>query len=317
MLRHIDVDGDVAVAMKLLHGARQRGHDRRNLGQRADDGEPRREPRAFELARHLVAHDVGLLAAPSAPADRRRAPPPRSRSPTAASSAHARDCRHACARARQFRGWHRSAHWSRAPAARSLPEIRPRAARRGRSGWRRDCARCASAAPGRSAPAAPWSTAARRVSAAKGCADGAIEAARFVVDFGGVARHRDQVVAVVAEIDIALDQPQPLILGALRIALAVLAGRRASSASGRRGRLPSHSERDECTSLLVDRAASLASTSPTAAIRTAARRSIAEICRRLPPAKRHRPPACADRRRAAGRKRARPHAGRASTARCR
>jgi hypothetical protein len=27
----------------------------------ADDGEARRKPRAFQLARHLIAHDFGLL----------------------------------------------------------------------------------------------------------------------------------------------------------------------------------------------------------------------------------------------------------------
>ena len=37
----------------------------------------RREPRALEMARDLVAHDVGLLAHLLRPADRRRAPPPR------------------------------------------------------------------------------------------------------------------------------------------------------------------------------------------------------------------------------------------------
>ena len=49
----------------------------------------------------------------------------------------------------------------------------------------------------------------------EGHADGAVEAARLVVDFGGVAGDRDQVAAIVAEIDVALDQAQLLILGTL------------------------------------------------------------------------------------------------------
>ena len=66
-------------------------------------------------------------------------------------------------------------------------------------------------------------------------ADGAVEAAGFVVDFRGVARHCDQITAVVAEVDIALDQAQLLVLGALRIALPVFGvgrrfARRASAA---------------------------------------------------------------------------------------
>ena len=56
-------------------------------------------------------------------------------------------------------------------------------------------------------------------STAKVDADGAVEAARLVVDLGGVAGDRDQKAAVVAEIDVALDQAQPLVLGALHIAL--------------------------------------------------------------------------------------------------
>ena len=33
MFGHVDVDGDVARAIELLHGARQRGHDRRHVDQ--------------------------------------------------------------------------------------------------------------------------------------------------------------------------------------------------------------------------------------------------------------------------------------------
>jgi hypothetical protein len=52
-------------------------------------------------------------------------------------------------------------------------------------------------------------------------ASGAIEPLRFVVDFGSVASHCDEVTAVGAEIDVALDQAQVLILRAARVALAV------------------------------------------------------------------------------------------------
>ena len=55
------LDGDAAVAVDFLHGARERGHDRRDLGDRADHREARGEPRALEMARDLVAHDVGLF----------------------------------------------------------------------------------------------------------------------------------------------------------------------------------------------------------------------------------------------------------------
>ena len=50
--------------------------------------------------------------------------------------------------------------------------------------------------------------------------DGAIEALRLVVDLERVARDRDQIAAVVAEIDRALDQPQPLIFRSRHVALA-------------------------------------------------------------------------------------------------
>src|SRR4051794_34331551 len=41
--------------------------------------------------------------------------------------------------------------------------------------------------------------------------DRAIEGENFVVELGGVASDRYQEAAVVAEIDVALDQPQPLV----------------------------------------------------------------------------------------------------------
>ena len=52
-------------------------------------------------------------------------------------------------------------------------------------------------------------------------ADDAVEAQHLVLDLRGIARDRDQVTAVVAEIDGALDQPQPHILRTRRITLPV------------------------------------------------------------------------------------------------
>ncbi len=46
----------------------------------------------------------------------------------------------------------------------------------------------------------------------------AVEAPDFVLDLGGIAGDRNQITAFLAEIDIALDQPQPLILGSVDIA---------------------------------------------------------------------------------------------------
>ena len=61
VFRYINGDSDVPVAMELLHGARQCGHDRRNVDQRPDYGGTRHEPRTLQLSRHLIAHDVGLF----------------------------------------------------------------------------------------------------------------------------------------------------------------------------------------------------------------------------------------------------------------
>ena len=47
-----------------------------------------------------------------------------------------------------------------------------------------------------------------------------IEGVGFVLDLGGVARDRDEIAAVLAEIDGALDQPQLLVLRPGHIALA-------------------------------------------------------------------------------------------------
>ena len=70
--------------------------------------------------------------------------------------------------------------------------------------------------------------------------DGAVEGEHLVVEFGGVAADRDQEAAVVAEIDVALDEPQPLFLGALHVALAAAVGigRHRHSRRGAAGRDP-------------------------------------------------------------------------------
>ena len=81
--------------------------------------------------------------------------------------------------------------------------------------------------------------------------DGAVEGQHLVVEFGGVAADRDQEAAVVAEIDVALDQPQPLILRALHVALAAAVGIGRHDCSLRCGSPRSHSERDEVTSGLL------------------------------------------------------------------
>ena len=47
--------------MDLLHGPAQRLDRGRDLGDRADDGEPRGDAGALQMMRDLVAHHVGLL----------------------------------------------------------------------------------------------------------------------------------------------------------------------------------------------------------------------------------------------------------------
>ena len=77
----------------------------------------------------------------------------------------------------------------------------------------------------------------------------AVEAARLLVDLGGVAGDRDEIAALLAEIDGALDEAQLLAFGAVDVSLA--GARRAPSdtlRSARCGSAASHSERDERTS---------------------------------------------------------------------
>src|SRR5215472_1248018 len=60
-LRHVDVDGDLAIAVNFFHGAGQRGDNGRNIDQRGNPAGTRRQSRPLELPRYLVAQDVGLL----------------------------------------------------------------------------------------------------------------------------------------------------------------------------------------------------------------------------------------------------------------
>ena len=46
----------------LFHRAREREYDRPHVGHGADRRDARRKPRALEMARDLIAHDLGLLA---------------------------------------------------------------------------------------------------------------------------------------------------------------------------------------------------------------------------------------------------------------
>ena len=59
---------------------------------------------------------------------------------------------------------------------------------------------------------------------AEGDDERAVEAARLLVDLGGVAGDRDEIAALLAEIDGALDEAQLLVFGAVDVALAGAAG---------------------------------------------------------------------------------------------
>src|SRR6516162_1887134 len=61
-LGRVDVDGDTAMVMNLFHRASERHYHRTHIGDGTDRGDARGEPRALEMARDLVAHNLGLLA---------------------------------------------------------------------------------------------------------------------------------------------------------------------------------------------------------------------------------------------------------------
>ena len=69
----IDLDVDTAIAMDLLHGPAQRLDRGRDLGDSADDGEPRSDTRALQMVRDLIAHHIGLLQDLASRMDRRHA----------------------------------------------------------------------------------------------------------------------------------------------------------------------------------------------------------------------------------------------------
>ena len=77
-----------------------------------------------------------------------------------------------------------------------------------------------------------------------------VEGADLLVDLGRIAGHRDQEAAVVAEIDRALDQAQPLVLRAARRSRVRVPSGPRRDAAGPRGAAgsPSHSEREARTS---------------------------------------------------------------------
>ena len=61
LLVSVHLDGQVFVAMDLLHRTRERGYDRYNLANRTDHGKAGGEPSALEVTCHLVAHDIDLF----------------------------------------------------------------------------------------------------------------------------------------------------------------------------------------------------------------------------------------------------------------
>ena len=57
----LELDGDAAIAVDLLHGPPQRLDRGRDLGDGADDGDARGDAGALQMMGHLVAHHVGLF----------------------------------------------------------------------------------------------------------------------------------------------------------------------------------------------------------------------------------------------------------------
>ena len=142
----------------------------------------------------------------------------------------------------------------------------------------------------------------------------AVERARLVLDLLGIARDRDQIAAVLAEIDGALEHAQPLVLGAARIAAPGAVGLAVASSSRSCGRPVSHSERDERISGLASaerRDLPVPARQRQLEQRLAERR--ARRGRRIARARRRRRPACAGRRRAGGRRSAPPRRDRSRT----
>ena len=198
---------------------------RRHFDQRADNGRARGKPRAFELTRHLVAHDVGLLQ--NLVSERIGA---------ARRGLVDDDRQRRLQRMRQIADM----------GARALDDFAVGLDQgvgfaRQRSDLDREFALQTFGAAGADRGEALGNAGERRQPEAdlqrrrqqqrhgqrgKRNGDGAIEAVGFVVDFRGVAGHRNQITAVAAEIDVAFDQAQFLVLGAFCIVLAGIRRRR-------------------------------------------------------------------------------------------
>ena len=213
--------------------ARERGDDRRDLGHGADHGRARRDARALEMALHLVAHDVGLLA-------------------------HLGGERIVAARGRLVDDdRERRLQRMREIAdmgARALDDLAVRLDQRiGLARERRDLLGKAALQPlggaGADRREALGDALERREAEphlehrgeqqhdrqhAEGDRDRAVEGLGLVLDLQRIARDRDPVAPLLAEIDGALDQAQALVLGAAARS-ACACRRRRSARSGPRG----------------------------------------------------------------------------------
>ena len=210
-------------------------------------GDARRQPRAFEMARDLVAHDLGLLA-------------------------HLVGERIGRVRGRLVHH-HRDRRLERMReiadmGARALDDLAVGVDQRvGLARQRRDLDREAAFEPLGAARAdrgqALGDALERREAEAdlegrgqqqhdrqhrEGRDQRAVEGAHLLVDLGGVAGDRDQEAALVAEIDGALDHAQALLLGPVDIALAGAAGARSWRDRRDAASVESHSEREERSS---------------------------------------------------------------------
>ena len=228
----------------LLHGARDRLHHRHDVGDGADHGDAGGEPRALEMPRHLIAHDVGLLADLGG----ERVVRPR-------------------------RGLVHHHRQRRLQRVREIADVGARALddlavgidqrvglARQRGDLDRERAFELLGTPERIAASAARDAVERRKPEPhleqrgeqehdrkhhEGRGNRAVERQDLVVELGGVACDRDLEAAVVAEVDVALDQPQPLVLRALHVALAAAVGLGLGLLSLECGSARSQSDRDE------------------------------------------------------------------------
>ena len=205
--------------VQLFHGARQGGDDRRHLDHAAEHGRARGEPGALELARHLIAHDVGLLEHLL-----------RQRIVGARRRLVDEDRQRRLQRMREIADMGAGALDDlavgvdqRVGLARQRGDLDRKLALEplGVAGAdRRKAFRDALERQQAEAHLQRGGQQQRRRQRREDRADDAVEAQHLVVDLGGVAGDGDEVAAVVAEIDVALDDAQPLVLRALGVALA-------------------------------------------------------------------------------------------------